>query len=87
MSHGKGTQASVAEGKARRVGRRNVQGDLISVYNYLMGWCKEDRARLLSVVYSDRTRGNLQTEMQVTFKHRKNFLTLRIIEHWNMLPM
>lgn len=35
-----------------------AQGDLLNVFIYLMGKSEEDRARLFSVVSSDRTRGN-----------------------------
>jgi len=38
-------------------GEEKAQGDLIHVYKYLQGRCKEDRARLCSVVPSDRTKG------------------------------
>lgn len=37
--------------------KRGFKG-LISVYKYLRGWCKEDRARLYSVVPSDGSRGS-----------------------------
>lgn len=37
---------------------RRLNGDLVNVYKYLKEECKEDRARLLSVVPSERTRGN-----------------------------
>lgn len=47
-------------------------GDLINVYKYLRGWCKEDRARLHSVVLRDRSRGN-----EHNLKHRRLPLIIR----------
>lgn len=37
---------------------KDQRGNIFSVYKYLKGGCKADRARLSSVVPSGRTRGN-----------------------------
>ena len=63
-------------------GEEKAQGDLIGVYKYLQGGCKEDRARLFSVVPSDRTRGDGHTLKQRRFplNIRKHFVTVRVTE-------
>ena len=68
--------------------RRQANGDLIAVSNYLMGGYRQSKARpfLEHMIKRQISKGNKKMQHgKFWLDARELFFTLRVIEHWNRL--
>ena len=68
--------------------KRWLGQDLINVHKYLKAGCKEDGARLISVVPNTRTRsnGHKLEHRTLPVNIRKHFSAVQVMECWHRLP-
>jgi len=68
--------------------KRRLRRDVINVYKYLKRGCKEDGARLFSVVPGARRRGcgHKPGHRRFRMNTRQHFFTVRVTEQWHRMP-
>uniref|UniRef100_A0A670KF32 Reverse transcriptase domain-containing protein n=1 Tax=Podarcis muralis TaxID=64176 RepID=A0A670KF32_PODMU len=89
----KGLETMPYEERLRELGmfsleKRRLRGDMIAMFKYIKGCHVEEGERLFSAAPEKRTRSNgskLQ-ERRFHLNIRKNFLTVRAVRQWNLLP-
>uniref|UniRef100_A0A670J9Y2 Reverse transcriptase domain-containing protein n=1 Tax=Podarcis muralis TaxID=64176 RepID=A0A670J9Y2_PODMU len=89
----KGLEMMPYEERLRELGmfsleKRRLRGDMIAMFKYIKGCHIEEGERLFSAAPEKRTRSNgskLQ-ERRFHLNIRKNFLTVRAVRQWNLLP-
>uniref|UniRef100_A0A670K9H8 Reverse transcriptase domain-containing protein n=1 Tax=Podarcis muralis TaxID=64176 RepID=A0A670K9H8_PODMU len=89
----KGLETMPYEERLRELGmfsleKRRLRGDMIAMFKYIKGCHIEEGERLFSAAPEKWTRSNgskLQ-ERRFHLNIRKNFLTVRAVRQWNLLP-
>ena len=68
--------------------KRRLRWDLLPVYSFVKAGSGGGGADLLSLVTSDRTRGNgMKLHLgKFSMDTRKRFFTERVVGHWKRLP-